>query len=122
MSGASSWRDLRLAHRLMQPGQDQGDGRVQAAGQQGGIQGRRHRREMQRQRYDNLLPAVHVNGLAGSLLAENLQAQLDATAAKLGKRIVAIGDASGVTAVDAEWAAQRDLDQTQDAAAGRYGY
>lgn len=79
-------------------------------------------REMQRQRYDNLLPAVHVNGLAGSLLAENLQAQLDATAAKLGKRIVAIGDASGVTAVDAEWAAQRDLDQTQDAAAGRWGY
>lgn len=48
---------------------------------------------------------------------------LDAIAAGLGKRIVAIGNANGLTAVDADWLAdQDDMDATQAAASGRWGY
>jgi len=49
-------------------------------------------------------------------------AALDAVATGLGKRIVAIGNANGLTAVDADWlAAQDDLEATQAAACGRWG-
>lgn len=54
-----------------------------------------------------------------------LMADLDAAAAATGKRIVAIGNGGGLTAVDAEWAAQAEADDlaaTMDAAANRAGY
>jgi hypothetical protein len=56
--------------------------------------------------------------------AVRLATQLDRRAAELGKRIVMVGDANGVTAVDTDWlaeqAAMNDLEATQHAASGRY--